>query len=268
MKNFSTKILSLLFIGSVIFITSSCQENDELLLVDQSVRNHIEEFSLSEATQIGNLHNQYLEKFFSDFNYEGRNYLKQFEYSISKSIGSDFGDFELDIASEIEESKNYNESEVLELYYPETKHLLQPVIKLIHSGKNYDLIEFEINKVQNELESYSLEKNDYNAALTALAVLKSSSKFWLPPSRGGNGIGSDILGKLNNNNILRGKELNCVDSVIVADGLTAGTGMIVSAFAAALAGGPVGAAAFFGWVGVRAAIASGTAALLNCGSEK
>ncbi len=245
--------------------TFSCNESSGDALLDLEGPNA--KLELSNAKEIGDLHNQYLEKLFANFDFSNDNYFSQLENNYLKIVQTEFYP---NIGSEILKKRGIDEFKAINSWNPKTKHIVLEAVGLIYKGLHYDIIETEITKLEDDLEKLILTADEFNTTLTTLEVLKSSANFWLPVSRDGNGKGYEILINIayKGKPMKKKRELDCVDSVIVADGLTAGTGMIVSAFAAALAGGPVGAAAFFGWVGIRAAVASGTAALLNCGPQE
>lgn len=249
----------------IALLFTNCTNNDENLesLNSNTVDVTVNKLKEKDVEQVGLIHNQYLEQFFNDFDFKNENKLLELENNIVNSDMSEFSDSKLNIKSEIEINLMYDEKEYLNQYFPNTKDILKQAVDEINSESNLEDIQKKINHLQNDLASYPIDALDYNSSVVSLEVLKSSSEFWLPESRGGNGKGDYILNKIYYKNAAK-KAIPCVGAVIMADGLTAGSGMIISAILVGSTTGPIGVGAFLGLVGLRAAIASGVAALGAC----
>ena len=213
--------------------------------------------TLEDAKLIANRHNEFLSEIFDNFDYTSSNLEVELENKIKESLKPERFEsqfmqqaFDFDYEAEYSELSNDKLRDIID----KTRSILIESQNVMEINEQIDLL---YSNSKNNLSSIE----ERNFAMTYLEVTKASASFWYDSSKGGTGEGESILVKLAEGG---GRTVSCVDSVIAADGMEAGSSLIIGAITAGLAGGPIGAGAFFGLVGIRAAVASGSAALIGC----
>lgn len=216
-----------------------------------------EEVSITETTDIlnneelvklGEYHNSSLETIFDDFNWNNSNRKEELisqlqnkevlltKYDLTYLESRAHNDFE----------DNYNSlKERMSLIAFE---YIEKTVELSLNIENIEYFNSEVNILQQEARLEISNIIELNAVLVSLETFKSSAHFWSPTNIGGSGIGYAYISNYNSNTKTKQTDWK---TVLAADGISAGIGMIGVAIAAML--GPVG------WVAL--VIVAGEAAL-------
>ncbi|MDT8337519.1 MAG: hypothetical protein RQ856_06835 [Candidatus Izemoplasmatales bacterium] len=251
-KSFHLKTLALL----VVLVCFSCSDED---ISSEALSN-----KNSQSYSIGNLHNQYLELAFNEFNYDTGNHIielkKRFNNINIDGLNKDFQAEIIDSVAQLLESGLIN-VEIISNSYNESfsGQFFTEILDLLAQTDNQQSLSNELNQVKLQIESEILDESDRQSLLSFIEVLDSSSKFWFPTIYGGNGIGEDILGNGFNYVDVSYQTSPCTKAVVAADGMAAAAAFQAMGIGGWIAGAlnPVAAGAS---VAVAVAFASGYAA--------
>lgn len=230
----------------IVSLMSSC--------VKKSLENAHAERKLTDeqVEQIGEYHNKYLQLAFKQFNYNADDLSIELASQYERILKNESIPYDI-------EQQVLNADESIKLL---DDNLSNEAMRIINQGVNEsykveDVASYEqlVNKLEIKAKT-TLDKNEVDAALVTLCVLRKSAHFWLPIQKGGSGIGDEILIKLNNSQNHYAKD----SGWLAADGTAAGCGMIGGAIGAGLAAGPLGWGFLVG-VGISSGLSSGIYAL-------
>ncbi len=204
--------------------------------------------------QIGELHNQFLEEAFLDFDYNSENTFSELEHQFNNIVTE----------QNIEVMLSSYETDISSILNTLEQNLSSDAYKILVEVKNKAENITDVNSFSSEVMHYenlarvTLNGKELDIILTGLSVFKSSAYFWLPANKGGSGIGDNFLKSNNPNYDFSNTQAR---GWLVADGLSASGGCLGVAVGAALATNPVGWGVFVG-VACAAAFVSGVNTLL------
>jgi len=277
---------------------NSCQKLDNAMEVkkdpmrDISQKNFFEEeyFTDEQIKVIGKMHNEYLEIIFKDFNFEAKDYEAEF-LEKSKSLKNEIENKDPKIEwFNIYEIKDYFKF-LKENGLSETAiNILQQAEIMYDKSNTLKQYNYNLDNLRKQTLD-GLKKNNYEKTLVlvSLSVFENSAYFWSPVEFGGSGVGSEILARasvkqstkkeLITNGMLIDSEVSnkilsrspigdtipktakeIAREVLVADGVSAGSGFVVLGIIGGLVSGPLGWGAL-ALIGGETAIASGWEAI-------
>lgn len=253
-----------IFLILLIILLNSCRNDNDSITENStspiSTENNIKQrITKKDAIKIGELHNEYLDKVFNDFDYNTPNIEKHIQEKF-KSISPELYKINQD------KIENYINP------YVERKQLLSkkgvPVVYKIISEiertdnvfQNYTIFSQHLDNVLKEKHNI-LSDEEYDALLVSFEVMKKSYLYWSSEKKGGLGKGETIIKRMENNNIqdksFHNGDLKSfstrrkIQAVIADDAMGAAQAFIGNAFF--WSGGP---ATYFGSVAFGAAISS------------
>lgn len=238
-------LLSIIFVGC-----SKENQNDN----DASLENaRLESFSEADIVKIGDLHNEYLEKAFENFDWNATDYeqelINQFE-TLEPEIQEHQASFQFDYESQ-ENNLSNNLATLESELSSQAFSYIQDAINRIEVFTTYSSLSSDLETIENAVNSSSIDVDEKKVVLVTLGVMRSSAYFWLPTDKGGSGTGYQVLVNIAAHNGEGTVGRSKLEEALAADGVSAGIGMLGVAVAGAI--GPVG------WVTL--AIVGGEAAL-------
>ena len=252
------KLLVLLIVFS--FLSCNSQEeveniNDKTLSLKKTQNINL---SNSQIVEIGDLHNEYLDKLLQPNTRIG----------IQESLMANFDSI---LNSSIKDTKiknnilnlvndpSFGSISFLEKNLDEQLALdyINQIIATIELDLNYENLSLQLDVIKDVVNKDSNLINK-NVVLVMIEVSKKSSYYWLPTSEGGSGKGEAILGDMNKGSRVEIK----IRNVVAADGTSAAGACIGGAIAIAASGGTAGPAVLIG-IGFAAGWGSATAALFS-----
>jgi hypothetical protein len=241
------------------FTTNS--QNKQIVLPDERI------YTDSQIDTIGVLHNELLEKCFSEFDYTSPSFEDEFfeEFQKYESIYS-LQLQELNVRTD-------NEQMIVEIQgelSTEANVFLNKIIAIAYDFEDVLSFTNSIIAIENNIKS-ELIGAEIDILLTVTSIMKHSALFWAPENLGGSGIGYSVLQKIEDNYWDSKKPRprpslkKVIGEALVADGFSGGVGMLGVAVTVAVAGiisGPAAWAALYVTFG-ESVISSGITAFLT-----
>lgn len=226
---------ALIILITISFVFNSCKKENSYDKRGSRI------FTDEQITQIGKLHNDYLEEVISKFNLNTVDYGFETQHLFNNL---DLGEHRFDWTKEygnIDEEKKFLK-----------ENLSAPAFDILILATDEAKKIVSVKEYSNYITSLEIEAHkklsgiDLEATLIALTVFKNSAYFWLSADEEGSGIGYNFVSRLNesqNRSLFMGK-VNAAkeneedeDSLkdllklaLAADGLSAAGGFLVGAF--------------------------------------
>lgn len=255
-RMFSLQIISILFMGLIISFSCSREKNEsdetKQLLSDEQI------------SKIGFLHNEYLEKVFSNFDWNNENLVLELKNKFNELSDKEVIGIKIDSkhTNKIEkDSVKFDDDILLKKFLGDNYTYIQRIKDLekdLYLMENED-IDPIINSIKKQAKNEIKDAEQLTVILVFAEVFKKSNEFWNSKDTNFTS-GQSILIMANKKNIYRkvdgdGKKILAADATGAAGALIAGA---LFANADAVIAPPV----FFGRVAFSAAWSSGVAALL------
>lgn len=254
-----------IFLILLIILLNSCRNDNDSITENSSslisTENNIKQrITKKDAIKIGELHNEYLDKVFNDFDYNTPNIEKHIQEKF-KSISPELYKINQ------EKIENYINPYVerKQLLSKEGRPIVYKIISEIEKSdsvfQNYTIFSQHLDNVLKEKHNI-LSDEEYDTLLVSFEVMKKSYLYWSSKEKGGIGNGEYIIKKMelhnNKNNISfytnNKKPLprnHKIQEIIADDAMGAAQAFIGNAFF--WLGGP---AIYFGAVAFGAAVNS------------
>ena len=182
-------------ITSFIFLLVSCSENSTRI-ENETLGNRL--LTDKEISEIGLLHNQYLEEALSGIaagKFVGMNSSQKTKIAM---ISVNTKGLSIEEKSDIYESTNLNISSIKGKLSSNVLSFVNKVNNVLNSFSNYNDIKINLESIENQAKN-TLTGFELDQVLIMLSVGKNSANFWLPEQLGGSNKGFSLLSKIDSN---------------------------------------------------------------------
>lgn len=220
----------------------------------------------SQIDTIGLLHNEFLQNCFSQFDYTSSSFEDEFFEEFQK--------YEAIYSIKLQNIKVRTDntemiSNLAENLSSEANLFLNQIIEKAETFEDVLSFTNEIITIENNIKT-QLQGQEIDILLSITSTMKYSAKFWAPKDLGGSGIGYSVLQKIETNYFNFDKKprppiKKVVGEALIADGFSAGVGMLGIAVTVAVVGiisGPAAWTALYITFG-ESVISSGITAFLT-----
>lgn len=257
-KIFSLQIISTLFVGITAILSCSREKyeanNTKQLLSDEQI------------TQIGILHNEYLEKVFSDFDWNNQNLVLELKNKFNELSDKEVLGIKIETnhTNKIQKdsSKEFDDDMQLKKFLGNNYIYIQRIKDLekdLYLMENEDINPM-INSIKKQAKNEIKDAKQLTVILVFAEVFKKSNEFWTSKDTNFTS-GQSILVKAKEKNIYRKPSSTSKGERILAADATGAAGALIGGALFANADAVIAPPVFFGRVAFSAAWASGVAAL-------
>lgn len=219
------------------------QNENKIALTNQRI------YTDSQIDTIGLLHNELLQKCFSQFDYTSSSFEDEFFEEFQK--------YEATYSIQLQNLKVRTDntemiSNLAENLSSEANLFLYQIIEEAETFEDVLSFTNQIITIENIFKT-ELQGQEIDILLSITSTMKYSAQFWAPEDLGGSGIGYSVLQKIETNYFNFDKKprpsvKKVVGEALIADGCSAGAGMLGIAVSVAVAGiisGPAAWAALY-----------------------